>query len=155
MDDSLHLLVAALLKLVLREPQFAAALKPEQKVSAPALHRAPQREIAQAVCGAPCGARAYYAPERGVFIDDSLDVENDMFARSVLFHELVHHAQHALNRYGQYDPCERNYRREREAFVLQNMFLIENQSPARVGNAAKVLCDGAPLASDAPQETDD
>jgi hypothetical protein len=60
----------------------------------PQVHAVPRAEMERDVCGGrACGVKAYYHPERGVFVDDSLDLQGNAFERSILLHELVHHLQ--------------------------------------------------------------
>jgi hypothetical protein len=149
MDDALATIVAVLLKTVLGLPQFAALASPgTQRVEIPIVRLVPQADIAMTVCGAPCGARAYYLSEKGVLLDDQLDLANDAFARSVLFHELVHYAQDKINAYGDAPECDRKRLRERDAYALQNQFLMHYQSPVHVGNATQFSCSTAPLAAE-------
>jgi hypothetical protein len=127
MEEALQALVATLLQLVLSQPQFVPA-KGEAEIAAPAVQFVPQADIAQAVCGRPCGVRAYYLPEKGIFLDAALRPEEDVVARSILFHEIVHHVQHHTNRYSDQPECDRVKNREREAYTLQNQYLMSNQA---------------------------
>jgi len=68
----------------------------------PEIHRLPQAAIAEKVCHKPCGVRAYYRPDWGVLLDESLNVQSDSFDRSILLHGLVHHVQAAP---GRFEPC--------------------------------------------------
>jgi|APDOM4702015191_1054821.scaffolds.fasta_scaffold250759_2 hypothetical protein len=126
MDEALQTLIATLLQLVLSQPQFLPA-PGQPEIPAPVVQLMPQSEIAQAVCGQPCGVRAYYIPEKGVFIDAQLRFDDDAVARSILFHEIVHHVQHLRNRYSDQPECDRLKNREREAYVLQNQYLLSNR----------------------------
>ena len=126
MEEAMQVLVATLLQLVLSQPQFVPA-KGEAEIAPPAVHSVPQAEIAQAVCGRPCMVRAYYLPEKGIFLDAALSPAEDVVARSILFHEIVHHVQHLRNRYSDQPECDRLKNREREAYVLQNQYLLSNR----------------------------
>ena len=53
----------------------------------------------RALCNEPCRVQAYYLPGEGIFIDETLNVATDGFARSILLHELVHHHQRMNGRY--------------------------------------------------------
>jgi hypothetical protein len=148
MDEVLRTLVATLLQLVLSQPQFApdaggAALG----IAPPAVQFVPQQEIARAACGQACGVRAYYDPGKGVFLDEELRPNDDVVARSILFHELVHHVQHHRNRYSDLPECERFRFREREAYSLQNQYLLSNRSLVFMG-AGRIDCPGAPRTGD-------
>jgi hypothetical protein len=94
----------------------------------PALTRVDQQEIAQIVCGRPCPARAAYLPDRGILFDASLDPLGDLYARSILLHELVHHVQERAARFSDLPECCRWAAREREAYDIQRRYLIRHQA---------------------------
>ena len=90
----------------------------------PEIHRVPQQVIQERFCRARCGIKAVYDPALGVYIDETLDFEKNLFARSILLHELVHHVQAVSGRFNA-DPsdCERRNRSEEEAYRIQNRYL--------------------------------
>ena len=111
----------------------------------PEIHRVSQTVIQEQFCHRPCPVRAAYDATRGVFIDENLDVANNTFDRSILLHELVHHAQAVSGRFdmGSSD-CMRRNSAEQEAYFIQNRYLMEMNSASRVsmtGWAAR--CDDA------------
>ena len=112
---------------------------------APDVYRVPQTAIQEQFCRRPCPVRAAYDPTRGVFIDENLDVENNTFDRSILLHELVHHAQAVSGRFDMVSSdCIRRNRAEQEAYFIQNLYLMGMNSASRVamsGWAAR--CDDA------------
>jgi len=111
----------------------------------PEIHRVPQTVIQELFCRRPCPVRAAYDATRGVFIDENLDVENNTFDRSILLHELVHHAQAVSGRFDTLSSdCMRRNWAEKEAYFIQNRYLMEMNSASRVsmrGWAAR--CDDA------------
>jgi hypothetical protein len=100
---------------------------------APEIHRVPQAEIGARFCHAPCAIKAIYDPALGVYLDEKLDVINNTFDRSILLHELVHHVQAVRGRFdmGSSD-CVRRNSNEREAYALQNRYLMEMNDARRV-----------------------
>jgi hypothetical protein len=153
MDEALQTLVASLLKWVLKQPQFAT--QSHAPPHPPVIRFLPQEDIARVICGEPCGARAYHLPDAGIFLDATLDPVNDMHARSILLHELVHHVQHTRARFGALADCERNRELEREAYWIQNEFLYEHHSPVRVASVVHYNCEGEPAtrsAENVPQQ---
>ena len=109
---------------------------------APQVHRVSHAEIEEKFCHAPCAIRALYDPTLGVYIDEKLDVVNDIFDRSILLHELVHHVQAVRGRFdmGSSD-CMRRNANEREAYALQNRYLMEMNDGRRVSmNGWAVRC---------------
>jgi hypothetical protein len=99
----------------------------------PRIHVVPQPQLAQMFCGKPCKVRAIYLRDDGVYLDDSLDVVNSTFDRSILLHELVHHVQAVSGGYGGNAPdCERWNKAEIEAYSLQNKYLTLMNTGTRV-----------------------
>lgn len=99
----------------------------------PAVHRVPQTAIQEQFCLRTCPVRAVYDATRGVFIDENLDVENNTFDRSILLHELVHHAQAVSGRFDiKSSDCMRRNWAEKEAYFIQNRYLMEMNSASRV-----------------------
>ncbi len=91
----------------------------------PAIEAVPKAEIQRRLCNSrPCSIKAYYHPDSGVVIDESLDVVNDAFDRSILLHELVHHLQKTTGKFqvvGKF--CTRRISEEFEAYDIQNRYL--------------------------------
>jgi hypothetical protein len=106
----------------------------------PAVHRVPHAKIEQLACGKPCPALAAYRPGEGIYLDEALKPESNVFARSVLLHELVHYVQDVSNELAGVRPCERWYRREQEAYAIQKRFLALLGSQMRVGYSAGTTC---------------
>lgn len=94
------------------DPPRAIAITPEK------LH--------EMVCPNPsaksCRVAAWYAPEGTVYIDETLDIEGNLFARSILVHELVHHVQRMTSGHNAKD-CVDWRRREHEAYAVQIRWL--------------------------------
>ena len=127
-------------------PALVSALdqlsKYHRLVSLPEVIQVSHQRIEELVCHAKCGALAAYRPGEGIYIDERLKPETDLFARSILLHELVHYAQEMSDEHGDMRPCERWYHREQEAYAIQKKFLFISGSPTRVGySAAKSTCD--------------
>jgi hypothetical protein len=119
-------------------------------VSVPEIRRIPHDDLARMVCGAPCPARATYRPGEGIYLDDTLKPETNLFDRSVLLHELVHFVQEMEDEHGDMRPCMRWYYREQEAYAIQKTFLVMIGSPVRVAySAQRDACDGEPTTRNA------
>jgi hypothetical protein len=98
----------------------------------PPVQLRPVAELQTMVCRSECQVRGFYLPRRGVFLNDNLDIRNDVVARSVLLHELVHHLQEVKGRFNSApNQCQRWWSREREAYEIQNAYLRENGSAVR------------------------
>ncbi len=78
-------LLAAKLLLVI-----AGASAYDPPVQSPAIAFLPTATLEQRVCGRPCPVYAVFDPREGILLDERLDLSNDVYARSILLHELVH-----------------------------------------------------------------
>ena len=127
-------------------PALVAALDQlsmyHRPVGLPEVIRVPHERIEALVCNAKCAALAVYRPGEGIYLDEKLKPETDLFARSILLHELVHYVQDMNDEHGDMRPCMRWYHREQEAYAIQKIFLFTTGSPTRVGYSAhKSPCD--------------
>lgn len=98
----------------------------------PEIYRIPHAELENYVCGTHCAIRAWYKPGDGIFLDDSLQPETNLFHRSILLHELVHYFQDMSGEYANMDACERWFHRELDAYTVQNRYLGVIGHPSRV-----------------------
>jgi hypothetical protein len=122
--------VALLTKLFLSIHEIAGYPVPDVY---PEVHQMAPAELQQKFCKGPCGIKAFYAQNEGVFIDSSLDMEHDVHARSILLHELVHHVQSVSGRFdAMSNACVRSNTAEAEAYRIQNLYLISIHSTHRV-----------------------
>lgn len=95
--------------------------------SFPRVSQVARAEFERSACGGACRLiKAAYIPEKGVYLDNRLDPENDLMDRSILLHELVHYAQAKSGRYAHLDDCERRRQEEVEAYEIQNAYLASN-----------------------------
>ncbi|MBI3527471.1 MAG: hypothetical protein HY067_05820 [Betaproteobacteria bacterium] len=127
-------------------PALVSALyqisKYHRLVATPEVIRVPHERIEAIVCNAKCAALAVYRPGEGIYLDEQLKPETNLFDRSVLLHELVHYVQDMSDEHGDMRPCMRWYQREQEAYAIQKIFLFMTGSPTRVGYSAhKSTCD--------------
>ncbi len=132
-------------------PALVSALdqlsKYRRPVALPEIIRVPHARIEEMVCKAKCAALAVYRPGEGIYLDDKLRPETDLFARSILLHELVHYVQDMSGAHSDMKPCMRWYQREQEAYAVQKVFLGMSGSPTRVGYSAhQSPCDDEPAA---------
>lgn len=99
----------------------------------PEVHSLPQSEIQRRLCDSrPCRIKAFYHPDWGVIVDDTLDIHNDPFDRSILLHELVHHLQKTTGKFEVVASfCSRRISEELEAYEIQNRYLSEIHASRR------------------------
>jgi hypothetical protein len=108
----------------------------------PPVYRVPHARLEEMACTSKCGVLATYRPGEGVFLDESLKPETNLFDRSVLLHELVHFLQDINHEHADMKDCRRWYYREVEAYALQKTFLTLLGSQIRVGYSAREsTCD--------------
>jgi hypothetical protein len=96
----------------------------------------------QACAGRSCKVLGWY-PGSGdvVYLDDRLDLENNIFHTSVAVHELVHWIQGKEGALLQ--NCEQSIEAEREAYNIQSKYLVEYGTYYPVGSVLPMLhCDG-------------
>ena len=99
----------------------------------PEVHFLSQSEIQRRLCDSrPCNIKAFYHPEWGVVVDETLDVHHDPFDRSILLHELVHHLQKTTGKFEVMASfCRRRMSEELEAYEIQNRYLSQGHTSRR------------------------
>ena len=102
--------------------------------SGPEIHVVAHAVIEEKICRSKCGRiKAFYHPDWGVYLDESLNLADDGFDRSILLHELVHHVQHSAGAFEMLpSDCERRNAEEQEAYRLQNKYLAAIGDPRRI-----------------------
>ena len=118
--NTMNLIVAGLLAWIGTHTSYALPNEP------PAVALVPHAQIAQLACGGPCEALGVYPDKNVVYIDDGLQIETNVCARSVLLHELVHYLQNRNHRFANIPAVLRPQMREHEAYGVQQMYLAEN-----------------------------
>ena len=94
----------------------------EGPLDSPRVETLPSAQLQDRVCGKPCRVFAWYAPEGAIYLDKSLNLKGDMYARSILVHELVHHIQRMRTGRRARD-CGEWSTRERRAYAIQAHWL--------------------------------
>ena len=98
----------------------------------PHIYRVPHAELENYVCGTDCSIQAWYKPGDGIFLDQRLKPETNLFHRSILLHEMVHYFQDLSGEYASMSPCDRWFHRELDAYTVQNRYLGVIGNPTRV-----------------------
>src|SRR5690242_6538182 len=80
-------------------------------------------QLADEVCGKPCGVVAFTTPEGVILIDESLMIGRDAAATSILVHELTHFLQIKSAIAPVSLTCDLWIAREREAYDVQYRWL--------------------------------
>ncbi len=109
----------------------------------PEVRRVPHSQIEAMACQQPCRIQAIYIPHLGIFLDEDLDVVTDDYARSILLHELVHHAQAVMAKYEDLSLCESWKSSEVVAYEIQEVYLRKVGSARRImpGIAQRLQCN--------------
>jgi hypothetical protein len=91
----------------------------------PEVHFVSLKALQDVACpGRNCKVRALYRPDTGVMINETLDVEHEIYPRSVLMHELVHYLQHLHKKFEEETRlCQRWQSKEIEAYEIQHKYL--------------------------------
>ena len=117
--DGLGGVVASLLIFVQSATGYAHAEKPPQ------IAFVPHAELERTACNRPCKIYGWYPRGEIIYLDDRLDPINDIRARSILLHELVHYLQQAHGAFTGGSECENWSRRELEAYRVQARWLAD------------------------------
>ncbi len=91
-------------------------------LDAPRIETVESAELQQRACGRKCRVVAWYSPEGTIYLDKRLNVKRDLYARSVLVHELMHHIQR-MRTGRRAQNCVEWSNRERRAYAVQSYWL--------------------------------
>jgi hypothetical protein len=89
-------------------------------------------QLAEEVCGKPCGIIAFTTPKGEILIDEALMIGRDPAATSILVHELTHFLQISSATDDVAMTCDRWTEREREAYDVQFRWLRAQAPNMRV-----------------------
>jgi len=120
----------SLVQELVQEASELSGLQPV--VDLPKVTFAPMFIVSQYACGGNCDALGAYNPQRGILIEWTLDPQRDLYARSILLHEIVHFLQDRHKVHGDNATCQRWHQREFDAYSVQNKFLARQSSLTRV-----------------------
>ena len=96
-----------------------------------------QAQLAEEVCGKPCGVVAFTTPKGEILIDESLMIGRDPSATSILVHELTHFLQIRSTSLNVALTCDLWSEREREAYDVQYHWLRAQAPNMRVFSLEK------------------
>ncbi len=88
--------------------------------------------------GRSCKVLGWY-PGSGdaIYLDDRMDIENNLVHTSIALHELVHWVQRAEGTLG--ETCQSSVSAEREAYFIQRLYLDQYGSPYPIGSVLGTL----------------
>jgi hypothetical protein len=119
-------LIAALLVSISQLTGYAIPGEP------PRIRPMSHAQLADEVCGKPCGVVAFTTPEGVILIDESLMIGRDAAATSILVHELTHFLQIRSAIAPVLPSCDLWNAREREAYDVQYRWLRQQTPNIRV-----------------------
>lgn len=128
-----------LMPVLFRTIQRLSRYKPPAEF--PVVVTLPTGDLNRLACKGECSVLGHYAGGREIYIDSKLKPETNLFDRSVLLHEMVHYLQGLEGQghsglpdtEGDLGKCLLWYKREREAYTIQEAYLIMVASPVRAG----------------------
>lgn len=86
--------------------------------------------LEQQACDRPCEVYGWFPPGKAIYLDDRLDPLEDLVAKSILLHELVHYVQQESGAFRNESRCRAWIEREREALLIQYRWLASQSAPA-------------------------
>jgi hypothetical protein len=119
----------------------------------PRVEVVPHAQLEAMVCGEPCPVQGAYGYGDVVYLDDALDPVRDLWARSVLLHEIVHYIQEAGGAYERADRRHAAGARERQAYAIQMAYLRRRGGAPRAGVPLPEACRDLPPAAAGPHTT--
>lgn len=107
----------------------------------PTVQFEPHAFFVQQVCGGKeCNAVGWYNDRNIVYVDDKYEhVQND-FANSLVVHELIHYLQHQSGKFDSLS-CTDSVAREREAYAVQNQYILKSQGSFALIKPAPTFCN--------------
>jgi hypothetical protein len=95
--------------------------------------------LAEHACeGGSCKVLGWY-PGSGneIFLDEGMDIENDLLHTSIALHEMVHWVQGVEGTLG--ETCDSSVAAEREAYYIQRLFLDQYGAAYPIGSVLPTL----------------
>ena len=103
----------------------------------------PHAFFVQRVCaGRECNAVGWYNDEHIIYIDEKYRLDDDSFATSLVVHELTHYLQHLSGRFDSHS-CADSLQREREAYEVQNDYIVSGQGSFDIVHPGPTACQYA------------
>ena len=123
----------------------------------PEIHFVSRMVLAQEACPvAHCNALGWF-PNKGniVYMAIDQDVTNDLYARGILVHELVHYVQHMTGSPAEDNACLTWKARERQAYGIQHHWLRINHVPVQTPTYNLYLAGYSRMSCDDEQQANE
>ncbi|MGH8750432.1 MAG: hypothetical protein ACREUV_01855 [Burkholderiales bacterium] len=93
--------------------------------SQPEVVMVPHSYLVQQACnGRECKVMGWFPTGHSIYLDRRLKPEHNIYASSIVVHEMVHYLQYQSARYKLPYSCEDVIEMEREAYRIQSEFLV-------------------------------
>ena len=113
----------------------------------PTVSYEPHAFFVEHVCGGrECNAVGWYDDRDVIYIDRKYRVGDDEFSTSLIVHELTHYLQHHSGRFDSLS-CPDSIAREREAYRVQNDYLLQAKASIDLVRPAPTACSYAAVAA--------
>jgi hypothetical protein len=89
--------------------------------------------VAEACGGRECKVLGWYPPGQKIFLDERLDPAHNLYATSIVVHEMVHFLQQQSGHFELGFTCAQALEREREAYAVQGEFLLRSGAYQPIG----------------------
>jgi hypothetical protein len=91
---------------------------------APEVVSVPHSFLVQQACGGrECKVLGWFPPGEKIYLDNRLNPAEDLYANSILVHEMVHYLQHTAHKASDSFSCKHAVELEHEAYGAQGAFL--------------------------------
>jgi hypothetical protein len=91
----------------------------------PEIVMVPHATLVQKACGGrECKVLGWFPAGNTIYLDNRLNPERDLFAASVVVHEMVHYLQHESGKFGSEYSCHSSIQMEREAYGTQREYFL-------------------------------
>ncbi len=85
----------------------------------------PHATLVEKACGGrECKVLGWFPPGNAIYLDNRLKPERDLYASSILVHEMVHYLQYTSSNHAQPYTCQSLLSMEREAYGAQREFFV-------------------------------
>jgi len=111
--------------------------------------------VQQACHGQECKVLGWYAGGRNLYVDEALDPENNLFASSIVVHEMVHYLQGVARgddalasgaAFTVRPSCTQVVRWEREAYSVQREYIMRYGAYLPIGvSMSHVQCENGEM----------
>lgn len=114
----------------------------------PAIVYEPHSFFVERVCGGrECTAVGWYDDRHVIYVDEKYKEDEGSFATSLVVHELTHYLQHQSGEFDSHS-CSDSVAREREAYHVQNSFLITARGSVSLIRPSPTSCQYSAVAAE-------